>query len=110
MTKVGEPFALAGLWENWRVPGIDQWMRTFCNITATANELIAQIHDLMPVIIPPAVYDRWLSSIEPNPRDLLIPFPAGHIKMWPISTRVNKPENDEASILEPAETDGPGIL
>ncbi len=23
--------------------------------------------------------------------------------MWPISTRVNKPENDDASILEPIE-------
>jgi hypothetical protein len=26
--------------------------------------------------------------------------------MWPISTRVNKPENDDAGILEPVETDG----
>jgi hypothetical protein len=26
--------------------------------------------------------------------------------MWPISTRVNKPENDEAAILEPVEAAG----
>ena len=29
------------------------------------------------------------------------PFPAGLMRMWPISTRVNKPENDDASIIEP---------
>jgi hypothetical protein len=28
--------------------------------------------------------------------------------MWPISTRVNKPENDDPSILEPVEPDDPG--
>jgi hypothetical protein len=31
------------------------------------------------------------------------PFPAGLIRMWPISTRVNKPENDDPSIVEPVE-------
>jgi len=29
------------------------------------------------------------------------PFAAEPMRMWPISTRVNKPENDEPSILEP---------
>jgi putative SOS response-associated peptidase YedK len=31
------------------------------------------------------------------------PFPAGLMRMWPISTRVNKPENDDPSIVEPIE-------
>jgi hypothetical protein len=39
----------------------------------------------------PTAYDRWLANIEPNPRDLLVPFPAEPMLMWPISTRVNKP-------------------
>jgi putative SOS response-associated peptidase YedK len=37
---------------------------------------------------------------EPDPRDLLGPFPAEPMRMWPISTRVNKPENDDPSIVE----------
>jgi putative SOS response-associated peptidase YedK len=45
-------------------------------------------------------YPRWLSD-EPNPRDLMRPFPPEPIRMWPISTRVNKPENDDPSIVEP---------
>ena len=40
---------------------------------------------------------------EPDPRDLLRPFPADLMRMWPISTRVNKPENDDPSIVEPIE-------
>jgi hypothetical protein len=42
-------------------------------------------------------------SGEPDPRDLLRPFPADLMRMWPISMRVNKPENDDASIVEPVE-------
>ena len=47
-------------------------------------------------------YTRWLSD-EPNPRDLMRPFPAEPMPMWLISTRVNKPENDDPSIVEPIE-------
>ena len=54
----------------------------------------------MPLILAPADYARWLSN-EPNPGDLMRPFPAAPMRMWPISTRVNKPENDDPSIVEP---------
>jgi putative SOS response-associated peptidase YedK len=53
----GEPFALAAIWENWKRPGTQEWVRTFCVITCPANELVADIHDRMPVIIPPESYD-----------------------------------------------------
>jgi putative SOS response-associated peptidase YedK len=46
----------------------------------------------MPVILAPSDYARWLGE-EPDPRDLMRPFPAELMRMWPISTRVNKPEN-----------------
>ena len=61
--------------------------------------------DRMPVILPPEAYDRWLANIEPDPRDLLVPFPSELMKTWPISTRVNKPANDDAAILEPVKTE-----
>jgi putative SOS response-associated peptidase YedK len=67
-----------------------------------ANELVADIHDRMPVILAPGDYARWLGE-EPDPRDLMRPFPADLMRMWPISTRVNKPENDDASIVDPIE-------
>jgi len=45
--------------------------------------------------------DLESSTIEPDPRDLLVPFPSEPMKIWPISTRVNKPQNDDAEILDP---------
>jgi len=98
--KSGEPFALAGIWEGWRHPETDDVVRTFCIITTAANDMIDAFHDRMPVILPPAAYDRWLSAIEPDPHDLLVPYPSEPMAMWPISPRVNKADNDDASILE----------
>jgi putative SOS response-associated peptidase YedK len=61
----------------------------------------AEIHDRMPLIIAPGYYQqRWLSD-DPDPHELMRVFPAGPMRMWPISTRVNKPENDDPSVLEP---------
>jgi putative SOS response-associated peptidase YedK len=98
----GEPFALAGIWENWRRPGTEAWVRTFAVVTCPANDLMSALHDRMPVILPREGFDRWLCGIEPDPRDLLVPYPSQPMAMWPISTRVNKPDNDDAAILEPA--------
>jgi putative SOS response-associated peptidase YedK len=53
-------------------------------------------------ILAPGDYDRWL-GVDPDPRDLMRPFPAELMRMWPLSTRVNKPENDDRSIPEPIE-------
>jgi putative SOS response-associated peptidase YedK len=52
-----------------------------------------------PAILRPESYERWLSA-EPDPRDLLITYPSEPMTMWPISTRVNKPENDDPSLLD----------
>jgi hypothetical protein len=79
-----------------------EWILTFAVITTDANELVAGIHDRMPLILAPGDYTRWLGD-EPDPRDLMRPFPTGPMRMWPISTRVNKPENDDPSIVEPVE-------
>jgi len=101
--KSGKPFGIAGIWESWEHPESGEVIRTFCIITTAANELVLDIHDRMPVILPPETYDRWLASIEPDPGDLLVPFPAELMMMWPISTRVNKPDHDDPEILDPLE-------
>ena len=77
-------------------------MWTFAIITSDANELVADIHDRMPLILAPEDYERGLGD-EPDPGDLMRPFPAELMRMWPISTRVNKLENDDPSVLEPVE-------
>ena len=93
------PFGLAGLWENWKAPS-GEWVRTFAVITTTANELVSDIHDRMPVILPGSAYERWLDD-DADPGDLLRPYAAEAMTAWPVSTRVNSPRNDDSSLLEP---------
>jgi putative SOS response-associated peptidase YedK len=100
--KDGAPFGIAGIWENWKEPASGEWIRTFAIITTDANEMVAEIHDRMPVILAPGDYAHWLGE-EPDPHGLMRPFPAELMRMWPIATRVNKPENADPSIVEPIE-------
>src|SRR5215472_19285142 len=93
---------VGGLWENWKDPASSDWIRTIAVITTDANELVSTIHNRMPLILPPSDYARWLSD-EPDPRELMRPFPSAPMRMWPISTRVNKPVNDDPSIVEQIE-------
>src|SRR5216684_6449075 len=58
-------FAFAGLWENWRDKAAGdgaEWIRTCAIITGPPNELVAPIHDRMPVILPREAWARWLGE------------------------------------------------
>jgi putative SOS response-associated peptidase YedK len=96
--KDRSPFGIAGIWENWKNPH-GEWVRTFAILTTPANELVGTIHHRMPVVLAPADYDRWLGN-EPDPHDLLQPFPSELMTIWPISTRVNSPSNDDEHLLD----------
>jgi putative SOS response-associated peptidase YedK len=52
------PLGLAGLWENWKDPTTNEWVRTYVIITAPANGLVATIHDRMPAILHRGDFDR----------------------------------------------------
>lgn len=96
------PFALAGLWEVWRDP--DGSALQSCTILTTKpNELIAPIHNRMPVIIEEEDYDLWLHP-EPNPElglHLLRPYPAEKMTAYPVSTLVNNPRNETPECIQP---------
>jgi putative SOS response-associated peptidase YedK len=70
----GQPFTIAGLWENWKGPD-GAWVRTFVILTTQSNKLLSDLHDRMPLIIGPKDRDRWTSD-EEHPGDLLKPHPS----------------------------------
>jgi putative SOS response-associated peptidase YedK len=96
---------LAALWENWKDPDTGEWVRTFTIITTKANELVAQLHDRMPVVIGPEGREWWLKGADPVA--LLKPYPSEHMTMWPVSPKLNSPKNDSPELLDPIkEPDG----
>ena len=100
--KDDSPFVFAGLWEGWKDPSTGEWLRTCTIITGDPNELVAQVHIRMPVILPVEHHAVWLSEIEGGDlKALLKPYPAEQMKMWPVSSRVNSPKNNDPQLLDP---------
>jgi putative SOS response-associated peptidase YedK len=110
----GEPMAFAGLWEIWRDPAVtddddpDAWVRSCVIVTTTANDLLEPIHSRMPVMLDESDWDRWL---DPAYGDLgaleamLRPAPDDWLEVYPVSTRVNSPDNNDAELVQRVEPD-----
>jgi putative SOS response-associated peptidase YedK len=98
----GEPFAFAGLWETWNAPDGSQLIS--CNIITTEpNELVSQIHNRMPVILPTTAYQTWLDPHERAPSELsplLKPYPSNQMVSYPVSKQVNNPTNDLPTCIQ----------
>jgi putative SOS response-associated peptidase YedK len=102
--KSRQPFALAGLWDEWHSPDGGS-VRSATIVTIEPNELMATIHNRMPVILPPSAYAQWLDAAPQTPDrllPLLQPFPADEMTAHPVSTLVNSPANDRAELVVPA--------
>lgn len=101
----GSPMALAGVWEVWRpsdAPDAEP-LRTCAIITTAANELMAPIHDRMPVILEPGDWAAWLDPETDMAvvEALMAPAAAGVLEAFPVATLVNKVSNDGPELLEP---------
>lgn len=95
-------FALAGLWEHWKGPD-DQEIESCTIITTRANDLLAGLHERMPVIIDPGGYDLWLDTSVTETdllKPLLRPHPSENIIYYPVSSGVNRPANDDPQCIE----------
>jgi putative SOS response-associated peptidase YedK len=99
--KGGAPFGFAGLWTPGPTPDAPP---TCAIITTTANELLAPIHDRMPVILDPNDEALWL---DPGPNapikvsPCLRPLPSECMEAIPVSSLVSSPSNDGPQPIEP---------
>ena len=85
----GQLLGVAGLWESWR-DGAGAEVRSFSIITTAANELLAPVHDRMPVIVDDQNYGDWLEGSAEQARSLMRSGPAERMRMWRVSQAVNK--------------------
>ena len=101
--KDGEPFAIAGLWEHWE--GQDGQVIESCTLLTTEpNDLLAPIHNRMPVILDPKDYEQWLDpglQEADGVKPWLRPYPPEAMTYFPVNLRVNNPRNDDVLCIEP---------
>jgi len=118
------PFAMAGLYERWEPPepettqtglgafgggsgdggesdGGDGPVETFTVVTTEPNELVADLHHRMAVILAPDEEETWLRGDPDEAAALLDPYPADELAAHPVSTRVNAPGVDAPELIEP---------
>ena len=94
-----QPFAMAGLWEEWNAGATP--LATFTVITTSANPMAAAVHNRMPVILEPETEREWLNPAADlaDLLPLLTPFAGEKMQVYPVSTRLNSPSNDDASLI-----------
>ena len=101
--KDGSPFAFAGLWESWEGDGMGP-IRSCTILTTAPNRVVGEVHNRMPVIVPPDAYDAWLDPEAERQElvSLLASYPDDAMEAYPVSRAVNSPRNDGPGCIEPA--------
>ena len=95
-------FAFAGIWDRWRSPE-RELVETCSIITTSANALLSDIHDRMPVILEAEDHDRWLDpgfKQVDDILDLLKPYQPDSMRRYRVSTLVNSAQNDDPACIE----------
>jgi putative SOS response-associated peptidase YedK len=109
----GGPLAFAGLYELWRDPSVPDedpyaWLWSATIITTTAPDELGEIHDRMPMVIPPDSWADWLDPANTDVADLralLAPAMASGLATYPVSTEVNAVRNNGPQLIEQIEVD-----
>jgi putative SOS response-associated peptidase YedK len=100
----GRTLALAGLWASWRDPTTGERLRTCTIVTGRPDDLVARLHDRMPVILAEAAWEEWL---DPDLADvdrvtaLLRSAAAVTLAEHPVSTLVNRVDNNLPECIAP---------
>ena len=94
-----EPFALAGLWENWTDKETGEVIDSVTLITTAANPFMEQLHHRMPMILDSDRADRWLGGANDMLETAAAEAPA--LAAWPVDRRVNNARNEGPALVEP---------
>ena len=101
--KSEEPFAMAGLYEHWKMES-GEFLESCAIVTTKANEFMKPIHNRMPVILKPENEDRWLDPELQDTKEigeLLQPISSKLMQEYEVSTYVNSPKNDDFLCVRP---------
>jgi len=95
---------MAGLWSTWKSPATGEEITSCTVLTCAPNEVMAELHDRMPVVLGEADWAKWLGE-EPATNeqllDLLTACPDEWLKIWPVDKKVGNVRNQGAELVLP---------
>ena len=95
---------MAGLWAKWKDPKSGDEIQSCTVLTTSSNELMAELHDRMPVILDEADWPKWLGEETATNEELLAmlrPSPDQVLKVWPVDNKVGNVRNRGAELVVP---------
>ena len=98
----GGIFSMAGLYDIW-TNAEGKRLSTCTIITTSPNELMADIHDRMPVILRTEDEEEWLRRDNqeiPALMKLLIPYDANQMRAYPVAAAVGNVRNDTCDLIQ----------
>ncbi|MCZ8520585.1 MULTISPECIES: SOS response-associated peptidase [Paenibacillus] len=101
----GGLFGMAAMYDTW-LSADGSKLHTCTILTTRANELVAGVHERMPVILEPEGERLWLSrSLQEESQllPLLKPYPAESMRSYPVDPKVGNVKNDTADCIAPME-------
>ncbi|MEO6501737.1 MAG: SOS response-associated peptidase [Jatrophihabitantaceae bacterium] len=107
----GRLLAMAGLYELWRDPALadddpNRWLWSCTIITQQATDLLGEIHDRNPVLVPPELQAAWLDCSSDDPataRKILDQIPEARLEPYVVSPAVGNVGNDSPELIQPVE-------
>jgi putative SOS response-associated peptidase YedK len=94
----GEPFALAGLWENWSDKSSGESLQTTTLITTAANGFMLPLHHRMPLVLQPDAATEWLAGSAELLEQAGDETPK--LQAWPVDRRVNNARNEGEELID----------
>ncbi len=107
----GQPLAMAGLYELWRDRALadddpDRWLWTCTIITQQATDLLGEIHDRNPVVVPADLRGQWLDCASGDvdvAARLLERIPPAQLEPYVVSSAVGNVANNGPELIAPVE-------
>lgn len=98
----GELMTLAGLWDEWTDRTTGEKVKSCCMVITEPNELVAGVHDRMPVILEPKDFQQWEHGQPNDVVGLMKPAADNVLRKWLVSPRVNssRTSDEDATLIE----------
>ncbi len=99
-------FAFAGLWDR-SIKADGTAVESVVHISMPANDLMKSIHNTggnphrMPAILRREDQEAWLAGSVDDARSVLKQYDPGLMVAYEVSTRVNTPKNNDATLIDP---------